>query len=75
MISMQQLQHNAPNLMYVFQNVSDVTPPNTPFGIGTQNQAPPMQNAGCVCVRACVRECVRQCARACVCACVRACVC
>ena len=33
--------------MYVFQNVSGVTPPN-PFGAVTQNRAPPLQNPGCV---------------------------
>ena len=44
---MQQLQYNAPNLMYVFQNLSEGATPEPPFGTGTQNRAPPLQNPRC----------------------------
>ena len=38
---MQQMQYNAPNHMYVFQNFSGGEIPGAPFSAGTQNRAPP----------------------------------
>ena len=40
MSSMQQMQYNAPNRMYVFQNVSGRGTPEPPFRAVTQNLAP-----------------------------------
>ena len=47
----QQMQYNAPNRMYVCQNVSEGDTPGPPFGGVTQNMAPPLQNPGCAPVR------------------------
>ena len=40
MFFMQQMQYNAPNCIYVFQNFSGDDTPGPPFDAGTQNRAP-----------------------------------
>ena len=47
MIFLQQLQYNAPNIIYVFKNLSGSDASKPSFGIETQNLAPPLPNPGC----------------------------
>ena len=54
MIFMQQMQYNAPNRKYVFRKFSGGETHGPPFGAGTQNRAPPLQNRGCEPVLLCI---------------------